>query len=64
MKLQLKALKYLMSNCSKRNRDSIDGVISMVKELRLFIDSKEEMISLYNSVLANKKEKKKKRTKK
>ena len=61
---KLQWLEYLMSNCSKRNRDSIDGVISMVKELRLFIDSKEEMIGLYNSVLTNKKEKKKKRTKK
>ena len=53
-----------MSQCSKRNKEAIEGTISMIKELRLFIDSKQEMISIYNDTITNKKNKKKKRTKK
>ena len=53
-----------MSKCSKRNKNSISDTISTIKELSLFIDSKEEMLNIYTDVIENKKTKKKKRTKK
>ena len=61
---KLQWLEYLMSKCSKRNKEAIESTISMIKELRLFIDSKQEMISIYNDTISKKKNKKKKRTKK
>ena len=60
---KLQWLEYLMSKCTKKNKDAVEGTKSMIKELRLFIDSKENMLEIYNNVLTNKKEKKKKRTK-
>lgn len=61
---KLQWLEYLMSKCSKKDQDSIKGTKSMIKELRLFIDSKEDMLNIYTDVVTNKKTKKKKRTKK
>lgn len=61
---KLQWLEYLMSKCKKKNKTSIDDTMSMIKELRLFIDSQEYMLETYNNVVNNKKTKKKKRTKK
>lgn len=61
---KLQWLEYLISKCSKKNKQAIQDTISMIKELRLFIDSKETMISIYHDTVLNRKNKKKKRTKK
>ncbi len=61
---KLQWLEYLMSKCSKRDTDAIKGTISMIKELKLFIDSKQDMLNIYTDVVTNKKSKKNKRTKK
>lgn len=61
---KLQWLEYLMSKCSKKDEDSNKGTISMLNELRLFIDNKEEMLNIFNDLTKNKKtKKKKKRTK-
>jgi Ser/Thr protein kinase RdoA (MazF antagonist) len=60
----LQRLDYLLSKCSKKDQTSIKDTISMINELKLFIDNKEEMINIYNEILDSKKNKKKKKQKK
>lgn len=52
---KLQWLEYLMSKCSKKDEQSIKGTISMINELKLFIESKETMISIYNNIQIKKK---------
>lgn len=55
---KLQWLEYLMSKCSKRNYESIEGTISMINELCLFINSKDTMLEIYNNVVTKKRTKK------
>ncbi len=47
---KLQWLEYIMSKCSKRNEQSIKDTMSMIKELKLFIESKEKLLDIYNSI--------------
>lgn len=60
---KLKWLEYLMSKCTKKDLTSIEDTINMLIELRLFVDNKENMLTIYNDVIKNKKTKKKKHIK-
>lgn len=55
---KLQWLEYLMSQCSKRKPERIKDTISMINELRLFIDNQELMLETFNDLTKTKKEKK------
>lgn len=61
---KLQWLEYLLNKCCKKDQTSIKATISMINELKLFIDNKETMINIYNEILDSKKPKKKKKQKK
>ena len=60
---KLQWLEYLMSKCSKKDENSNKGTISMINELKLFIDNKEEMLNIFNDLTKIKKTKKNKKKK-
>ena len=58
---KLQWLEYLMSKCSKKNKDYNTGTINMLNELKLFIDNKENMLNYFNDYIKESAEKKNKK---